>query len=89
MRGKYLTGDKPTAVPAVSYSSAGFTAATSTPATPEDPSPTGPDVLVLDESPSFHDPADVDDVDGERIPLSEALREEIPPCRHCFPGWGR
>lgn len=89
MRGKYLTGENPFAIIAKSSSSTGFTAATASPTTPGDPSPSGPEVLVLDESPTFHAPADMDDVDGKRIPLSEALRNEIPPCRHCFPGWSR
>lgn len=56
--------------------------------------PSGPDVVLIEGSPSFHDPAEVDadlleDVDAERVSLDEALRQEIPPCIHCYSDWIR
>lgn len=55
--------------------------------------PTGPDVVLLESSPTFHKPARLDDLDvdvedADRVPLAEALRREIPPCPHCFEDWG-
>jgi hypothetical protein len=59
------------------------------PGDPPRPEQGPPEVVVLEDSPSYHDPA-VDAVDGgEKLALWEARRRDIPPCPHCFPGWGR
>lgn len=59
------------------------------PSGPQGSAPSAPEVLVVDASPTFHDPSSLDDVDGERIPLTEALKRGIDPCPYCYPGWSR